>query len=114
MKLFCLTWVYILFCFCSKAKDNDSLPKPKIPFQIFLDKEIKEIKWLMYDKNFLPLQGKISLDKKSVIMPDYEKGNKIRMKVIYEDGTSEEIMRTPCFIDPVVWLKPEKTSYFSS
>lgn len=35
-------------------------------------------------------------------MKDYEPGNKVYVRVLYEDGTEEEFVRSPCFIDPVI------------
>ena len=62
----------------------------------------KEIKLLLYEKNFLPVKGELSIDRLSIIMRDYEMGSKVRVKVIYEDGTEEEFVRSSCFIDPVI------------
>jgi hypothetical protein len=71
-------------------------------YQISLPRPAKEIKRILYDKSFLPLQGKLSEDKKSVILKNYEKGSRVRIKVVYEDDTEEEILKSPCYIDPVV------------
>ncbi len=73
-------------------------------YQIFLKQPAKEIKLLMYEKNFVPIQGKLSEDHKSVIMNNYELGNKVRVKVQYEDGTVDEFLKSPCYIDPVILL----------
>ncbi len=82
---------------------TDSLSaKPKQNYQIFLKQPGKEIKLLMYEKNFLPIQGKFSEDRKSVIMNDYELGNRVRIRVVYEDGTVDEFTKSPCYIDPVI------------
>jgi hypothetical protein len=82
---------------------SDSLKSPqKKDYQIYLKQPAKEIKLLMYEKSFTPIQGKLSEDKKSIIMKDYERGNKVHVKVIYEDGTVEDFTKSPCFIDPVV------------
>jgi len=83
-------------------KSPDEQSQPKKDYQIFLKQPAKEIKLLMYEKNFLPIQGKLSEDKKAIIMKDYEKGMKVHVKVMYEDGTVEEFTKSPCFIDPVI------------
>jgi hypothetical protein len=83
------------------AGDSTQVEK-KPAYQIFLKQPAKEIKLLMYEKNFLPIQGKLSEDHKSVIMNDYQTGAKVRVKVVYEDGTVDEFVKSPCFIDPVV------------
>src|SRR5690349_8233922 len=71
-------------------------------YQIFLKQPAKEIKLLMYEKNFTPIQGILSEDRKSIIMKDYLRGNKVYAKVVYDDGSEEEFTKSPCFIDPVV------------
>lgn len=71
-------------------------------YQIHLKQPAKSIRLLMYEKNFVPIQGKLSEDKKSIIIKDYENGSKVHVKIEYEDGTIEEFVRSPCFIDPVV------------
>lgn len=81
---------------------QDSTAVKKNDYQIFLNRPAKEIKYLMYEKDFLPIQGQLSEDKKSVIMKNYKTGTKVRVKVEYEDGTAEEIIKSPCFIDPVI------------
>jgi len=35
-------------------------------------------------------------------MKEYQTGNKVRVKVLYEDGTEDEFVKSPCYIDPVV------------
>ncbi len=70
--------------------------------QIHFQQPVKEINHIMYDKSFLPIQGEISKDKKSVVLKNWEKGTKVRVKVTYEDGTEDEIVKSPCYIDPVV------------
>ena len=81
------------------AQDNNDNSKD---FQIFLKQPAKSIQLLMYEKNFTPIQGTLSKDKKSIIIKNYEKGSKVRVKVQYEDGTIEEFLKSPCYIDPVI------------
>lgn len=82
--------------------------KQEQDYQIHLTSPAKAIRYIMYDKDFMPIQGRISEDKKAIIIKNYIKGSKVRLKVEYEDGTSEEILRSPCFIDPVVEVDPKK------
>ncbi len=93
----------VITCLCSLSLFSQEINSvPKNDFQIFLKQPAKEIKLLMYEKSFLPIQGKLSEDKKSIIMKNYESGSKVHVKVIYEDGTEEEFTKSPCFIDPVI------------
>ncbi len=55
----------------------------------------------MYEKTFLPIQGKLSEDRKSIIMKEWEPGTRVHVKVLYGDGTEDEC-KSPCFIDPVL------------
>ncbi|MEO8087770.1 MAG: hypothetical protein ABI763_13165 [Bacteroidota bacterium] len=93
----------ILFCSIhafSQVENGKAVPKSD--YQIFLKQPAKEIKLLMYEKNFLPIQGKLSEDHKSIIMKNYENGSKVHVKVIYDDGTEEDFIKSPCYIDPVI------------
>lgn len=82
---------------------SDSIPGlPKYDYQIYLTKPAREIKQLLYEKDCTPIEGTISDNKKSIVMHDYERGNKVHVIVIYEDGTEDEFVRSPCFIDPVI------------
>jgi hypothetical protein len=98
----------IVFCFCVLAgyvsrAQSDSIPGlPKYDYQIYLPKPAKEIKQLLYEKDCTPINGTISDGKKSIIMQGYEHGNKVHVVVIYTDGTEDEFVRSPCFIDPVI------------
>ena len=104
MKLFpglILLFFFLTPAFVSGSPDSTEV-QPKQDYQIFLKQPAKEIKLIMYEKNFLPIQGKLSEDHKAVIMSNYEIGNKVRVKVLYEDGTVDEFLKSPCYIDPVV------------
>jgi hypothetical protein len=82
---------------------TDSLLAKRIHgYQIHLKQPGKEIRLLMYEKNFLPVHGRLSDDHNSIIMDNYEHGNKVHVKIIYEDGTTDEFVRSPCYIDPVI------------
>ncbi|REJ80386.1 MAG: hypothetical protein DWQ44_07415 [Bacteroidetes bacterium] len=85
---------------CSATTDSTSIRKPD--YQIHMDQPVREIKYIMYEKNFMPIKGEISEDKKSVILKELEPGHKVRLKVMYEDGRTKEILKSPCYIDPVI------------
>ncbi len=100
--------VLIILCCCvlkvhSVCAQSDSIPGlPKYDYQIYLPKPAKEIKELLYEKDCTPIKGNISDGKKSIIMQGYEHGNKVHVVVIYIDGTEDEFVRSPCYIDPVI------------
>jgi len=98
-----LTSFFCILSFLACHAQSDSISGlPKYDYQIYLPKPAKEIKQLSYEKDCSPIKGTISDGKKSIIMQDYEKGNKVHVVVIYMDGTEDEFVRSPCFIDPVI------------
>jgi len=92
----------LLFVFTVNAQSDPINPINKTEYQIFLKQPAKEIKLLMYEKNFTPIQGILSEDRKSIIMKNYENGSKVHVKVLYDDGSEEEFTKSPCYIDPVI------------
>lgn len=88
--------VFFLTGFSSAQEINKS------DFQIHLSKPAKNIRLLMYEKDFTPVQGRISEDKKSIVIKNYIRGSRVHVKVEYEDGTTEDFVKSPCFIDPVI------------
>jgi hypothetical protein len=105
MKRILALVIFILFCFSysyAQSQADSAKTVRTNDYQIFLKQPAKEIKLLMYERNFLPVQGKLSEDRKSIIMKNYEQGTKVHVKVTYDDGTVDEFVKSPCFIDPVV------------
>jgi len=100
LSIFFIISAISLGTICAQSTPSDGVNKQD--FQIYFKQPVKEIKHIMYDKNFLPIQGELSKDKKSVVLKNWEKGTKVRVKVTYEDGTEDEIVKSPCFIDPVI------------
>lgn len=94
--------VFFFTCLLSAGARQEPERTQKQDYQIYLKQPAKSIKLLMYEKNFIPIQGKLSEDKKSIIINNYENGSKVHVKVEYEDGTVEEFVKSPCFIDPVI------------
>ena len=92
----------LLYCLSVSAQSELPSPVKKTDYQIFLKQPAKQIKLLMYENSFMPIQGIISEDKKSIIMKDYEIGSKVHVKILYEDGSEEEFTKSPCYIDPVI------------
>lgn len=85
-----------------RAQSDSTSGLPRYDYQIYLPKPAREIKQLLYEKDCTPIKGEISDGKKSIIMQGYETGNKVHVIVTYTDGTEDEFVRSPCFIDPVI------------
>ena len=99
---------FIILCCCTLmglgcyAQSDSIAGLPKYDYQIYLPKPAKEVKQLLYEKDCSPIKGSISDNKKSIIMQGYERGNKVHVTIIYEDGSEDDFVRSPCFIDPVI------------
>ncbi len=85
----------------SLKSDSMFVPGGVKQYQFHLDKPVKSIDDLQYEKTGEPIKGNLSPDKTRVVMDNYHKGSRIKAKVTYEDGTTEEITRSPCVIDPL-------------
>lgn len=94
--------VFLLLLNISLIAQEKSDKIQKQDFQIYLKRPAKAIRLIMYEKNFVPIQGRLSEDKKSIIIKNYDSGSKVHVKVEYEDGTLEEFVKSPCYIDPVI------------
>lgn len=101
LKPFLLLTFLVVSTHLSGSPDSTGIENQS-DFQIYLKQPAKEIKLLMYEKDFLPIQGKLSEDRRSVIMKNYQNGTRVRVKVLYEDGTEDEFVKSPCYIDPVI------------
>ena len=85
------------------AQTDSTWTAPKFDsYQIYLRKPVKEIREIQNLKDCKPIKGRISENQKSIIMENYEPGNKVYLQLIYMDDTEEEFMRSPCYIDPVI------------
>jgi hypothetical protein len=84
------------------AARGQNEPAKKTDYQIFLKQPAKEIKLLMYEKDFTPIQGTLSEDRKSIIMKNYDLNSKVHVKILYDDGSVDEFTKSPCYIDPVI------------
>lgn len=92
------------------AQQSVNLTEPPPPaddgvkyYQIYLEKPAQSIKNLQYKDGTL-LKGELTEDGKRVIISNYDKRAGISLEVTYPDGQTEEIKRSPCFIDPVLSL----------
>jgi hypothetical protein len=98
----CLLAFFIALCSIAFSQTDSLDYMPRYDYQIYLKQPAKEILELQYDNNCTPINGTFSEDRKKVIMKDYERGNKVYLQIMYEDGTVEEFRRSPCYIDPVI------------
>ena len=85
----------------SLKSDSMFVPGGVKQYQFNLDKPAESIEELQYEKSGEPIKGNLSPDGSSVVIDNYKKGLRVKLKVLYADGSSEDVTRSPCFIDPV-------------
>jgi hypothetical protein len=85
----------------SPAEGSDFIPSGVRQYQFSLPKQGAEIKNLQYVPSGEPVKGTLSPDGNRVILENYRKGSRVKMDVSYTDGTAEELIKFPCYIDPV-------------
>ncbi len=68
-------------------------------YQIKLRDTVKCIQQIEYEKTGEPIKGYLDDDKTLIYLENYKVNNKVRLRVIYESGREEEILRSPCSIE---------------
>ena len=71
-------------------------------YRFVLPEKAIEIKWIEYEKSKVPMNGKLAPDGNSILLRNYQTGQPVRVKVVLANGKSEEYVKSPCFIDPVI------------
>ena len=71
-------------------------------YQFYLDQPALSIENIKYAKDEKPLEGQLSKDGKRVVIEGYTKRGRVTATVKYKDGTTEEVSRSSCVIDPVI------------
>lgn len=99
--------IFMLMAGIAKTQSlkNDSIfvPDALRQYQFQLEEPVEKIDNLRYDKTGEPLKGTLSPDGKRVLMDNYKKGQRVKFDVVYPDGRVEELSKSPCYIDPVVF-----------
>ena len=71
--------------------------------QIYLEKPAKSIKNVRYkeSENTDELDGELSEDGLKILLLNYTRRGRVLIDITYKDGTTEEMSKGSCFIDPV-------------
>ena len=71
--------------------------------QIYLEKPAESIKNIRYkeDETTDELDGELSEDGLKILLLNYTRRGRILIDITYKDGTTEEMSKGSCFIDPV-------------
>ncbi len=104
--------VLLLAVVALQAQSQDDQPKRLTDeeiqefkfYQFYLDQPALSIESIKYAKDEKPLEGQLSKDGKRVVIEGYTKRGRITATVKYKDGTTEEVSRSSCVIDPVIPL----------
>lgn len=72
--------------------------------QMYLEKPAISIEYIEYEKDQQRIKGELSGDGMRIIMDGYTKKGRVKAIVNYADGTTDEFIRSSCYIDPVIPL----------
>ena len=87
----------------SVVKEEEKPDEPKYEIhQFYLQYPAIKILEIQYDKDCTPVKGKLSEDGKTVLIKEYIEHSRIYFKFLKADGKVEEVVKSPCFIDPVI------------
>lgn len=82
-------------------QDTLFVPGTVRQYQFHLEEPLERIENLRYDQSGEPLKGTLSPDGKRVVLDNYRKGQRVRFNAVFPDGRTEELGKSPCFIDPI-------------
>lgn len=85
----------------SLGQDTLFVPGVVRQYQFHLEEPVERIENLRYDQSGEPIKGTLSPDGKRVVLDHYKKGQRIRFNAVFPDGRTEELGKSPCFIDPI-------------
>lgn len=103
----------IIFVFLFLASINDAtqaqslkgdtifMPEQFRQYQFQLDEPVRSIDELRYEQSGEKIKGSLSPDGLRVVMENYKKGQRVKLKVEHADGKVEEVSKSPCFIHAV-------------
>lgn len=77
------------------------MPEGLRQFQFQLEKPVKAIENLQYEKTGEPIKGYLTPDGTRIIMDNYKKGQRVKVDLIQKDGKVESLTKSSCFIDPI-------------
>lgn len=83
------------------GQDTLFVPGSVRQYQFHLEEPVERIENLRYDQSGEPIKGTLSPDGKRVVLDHYKKGQRIRFSAVFPDGRTEELGKSPCFIDPI-------------
>ncbi|MFN0187771.1 MAG: hypothetical protein ACKVQV_03640 [Bacteroidia bacterium] len=85
----------------SLKQDTLFMPEQFRQYQFQLDEPVKSIDELRYEQSGEKIKGSLSPDGLRVVMENYKKGQRVKLKVEHADGKVEEVSKSPCFIHAV-------------
>ncbi|MEZ4886878.1 MAG: hypothetical protein R3E32_19270 [Chitinophagales bacterium] len=91
----------------NQTPENQNKIESQEWYQIHLEKPIQRIEEIFYDnEEKTPIENEISKDRQSIILKNYSKKGRVKVRLVFEDGGEviETITKSSCFIDPVIPL----------
>ncbi len=107
MKIVLFIWFFLIITHSGQGQNlkSDSVFVPDLlrQYQFQLEGPVQSIENLRYEKSGELIKGTLSPDGKRVLMENYKKGQRVKCNLVFPDGRKEELIKSPCFIDPVNW-----------
>lgn len=85
----------------SLKRDTLFMPDQFRQYQFQLEEPVESIENLHYEQSGEKIKGTLSPDGMRVVMENYKKGQRVKVKVAYANGKVEEVSKSPCFIHAV-------------
>lgn len=85
----------------SLKRDTLFMPEQFRQYQFQLEEPVELIDDLRYEQSGEKIKGSLSPDGLRVVMENYKKGQRVKLKVEHADGRVEEVSKSPCFIHAV-------------
>lgn len=100
-------FLFLILCstqgFSQSDNQKEFIPDGVRQYQFNLDKPAKSLDKLFYEPGGEPVKGTLSPDGSRVIIEHYKKGKRVKAEVVYMDGLKGEVIKSPCYIDPVTY-----------
>jgi hypothetical protein len=73
--------------------------KPANIYQIKLEKPVKCIQKIEFEKTGEEIKGWLDEDRKTIFLENYQINNRVKVKVIYDDDYEEQMLKSACSVE---------------
>lgn len=94
--------IFVLLALCIPLRALAQTTPSDLPidiYQIKLEKPVKCIQKIEYEKTGEEIKGWLDNDKKTIYLENYRVNNRLKVKVIYDDDNEEQMLRNACSVE---------------